>query len=313
MMALKLAIFGQAPVAVDCIDRLLAAGHEIAAVYAPEDGSRPDQLAARARELGLAVFQRRYFKKKTGEPIAAALADYEQLGVDLNVMASFTYFLPPEMTDAPTHGSICYHPSLLPRYRGGNALQWQIIDGEPEVGVSIFVPDTGVDTGQVVVQKGGVEIGPEDTIGTLFFNKLGPLGVDAMVEAVVAIDAGTAAPWTQDEAKATHQGLVSAADAAIDLSAAAAVVDRLIRGCDPQPGAHVKHGEQSLKLFDARLEAAVDGAAGSVAAIDDKGMVIALAGGSVRVGRVRGDAGKEPAAEYAARSGLAVGDQLGSG
>ena len=137
-MALKLAIFGQAPVAVDCIDRLLAAGHEIAAVYAPEDGSRPDQLAARARELGLAVFQRRYFKKKTGEPIAAALADYEQLGVDLNVMASFTYFLPPEMTDAPTHGSICYHPSLLPRYRGGNALQWQIIDGEPEVGVSIL-------------------------------------------------------------------------------------------------------------------------------------------------------------------------------
>ena len=312
-MPLRLALFGQAPMAVECLDRLLADGHELVAVYAPEDGRRPDALAARAKELGIVVVQRRYYQKRSGEPIAAALEQYANLSVDLNVMASFTSFLPPQITDAPRHKSVCYHPSLLPRYRGGNAMQWQIIDGEPEVGVSIFVPDEGVDTGPVVVQKGGVSMDPQETTGTLFFDKLAPLGVEAIAEAVNLIDRGRADPTDQDESKATHQGLVTDRDGAVDLSKSSEVIDRLVRGCDPQPGAHLRAGDQTVRLYGVRLESAVEGTPGSIASMDDRGIVIALRGGSLRVGRVRADGGKEAAHEFAARTGMGVGDSFQSG
>ncbi len=312
-MPLRLAIFGQAPIAKESIDRLLAAGHAIPVVYAPQDGSRPDALAAHARGLGLDVVQRRYFRKKGGMPIESALAEYRSRDVDLNVLASFTSFLPGQITDAPAHKSICFHPSLLPLYRGGNAMQWQIIDGALETGVSIFVPDAGVDEGPVVVQKGGLEIGPQDTTGSLFFKKLAPLAVEAIVEAVTRIDDGTASPVVQDESTATFQGLVTDADAAIDLSRPADVIDRLVRGCDPQPGAHLRLGDLRVRLYDVALEAPLDAAPGTVTAIGDDGAVIAFVGGSLRVGRVRGDAGKEPASQFADRDGVSVGASFSSG
>ena len=302
-MALRLAVFGQAPLANECIDRLIADGHEIATVYAPEDGSRPDALAAHAREAGLRVVQRRYFQKKSGEPIPTALEDYKTLEVDLNVMASFTSFLPAAITDAPKHKSLCFHPSILPRFRGGNAMQWQIIDGEPEVGVSIFVPDSGVDTGPIVVQKGGVTISPTDTTGTLFFSKLAPLGVDAIVEAVNLIDQGTAEFQTQDEASATHQGLVTDVDAAVDLARPTDEVDRLIRGCDPQPGAWVRFNGNPIRLYDAERIEGARGTPGEILSSSDGAMVLAVGDGALRIGRVRADSGKEPAQAFVERTG----------
>ena len=302
-MALRLAVFGQAPLANECIDRLIADGHEIATVYAPEDGSRPDALAAHAREAGLRVVQRRYFQKKSGEPIAAALADYETLEVDLNVLASFTSFLPAALTDAPKHKSVCFHPSILPRFRGGNAMQWQIIDGEPEVGVSVFVPDSGVDTGPVMVQKGGVTIDSTDTTGTLFFNKLAPLGVDAIVEAVNLIDQGAADFPPQDEASATHQGLVTDADAGVNLARPADEVDRLIRGCDPQPGAWVSYDGNPIRLYDAELVEGTSGTPGEIIRTEDGWMLLAVGDGALRIGRVRADSGKEPAQAFVERTG----------
>ena len=310
---MRIALFGQAPLAVDCVDRLLAGGHEIVAVYAPPDGARPDPLAAEARERGLRVFQRRFFQKKSGEPIPAALEDYRACDAELNVMASMTSFLPRAITEAPPRRSICFHPSLLPRFRGGNAMQWQIIEGEAESGVSIFVPDEGVDTGPIVVQKGGVTIQDDDTTGTLFFKKLYPLGVEAIVEAVEAIARGDAAPAAQDESAATHQGLVDEAVAAVRLERPAAEVSRLVRGCDPQPGAFVRLGGEKLRLYDARLEAPLEREPGTVTAIDESGLAIALPGGVLRCARVRGDAGKEPAQEFAARHGLAPGARVADG
>lgn len=312
-MSLRIALFGQAPLAVDCLDRLHAAGHEIVAVYAPPDTGRPDALATRAEELGLALFRRRYFQKKSGEPIPAALESYRGLGAELNVLASMTSFLPRAIRDAPDNKSICFHPSLLPRFRGGNAMQWQIIEGEPETGVSIFVPDEGVDTGPIVVQKGGAAIEPTDTTGTLFFAKLYPLGVEAIVEAVGLIDTGNAKPAAQDESCATHQGLVDDAVAAVDLARPAVEIDRLVRGCDPQPGAHVSVQGKRLRLYDVRLESGQTQKPGTVVALDEDGMGLQLAGGVLRVGRVRADAGKEAAQTFAERSGVRVGDRVASG
>ena len=312
-MSLRLAIFGQAPIAIECIDRLIDANHEIVVVYAPEDGGRPDALAQHARDLDLHVIQRRYFQSKKGEAVPSVLKEYKTHNIELNVLASFTYFLPPEITDTPKHKSICYHPSLLPLYRGGNALQWQIINGAPETGVSIFVPDTGVDTGPTVIQKGGITIGTTDTTGSLFFNKLAPLGVQAILEAVSSIESNTASYKTQDQSQATFQGLVKDSDARIDFEESAEVIDRLVRGCDPQPGAHIQNGDQLIRLYDASLEVGVDGSPGSLQYVDEKGIVIGLRGGALRLGRIRADQGKEPAQDYVKRLEIPIGHVFNSG
>src|SRR5262245_40179555 len=308
-MPLRIALFGQAPVGSQCLDRLREAGHEVVGVFAPPDSGRPDPLAQRALELGLPLVRRRFYQRKTGEPIAQAVAEHAALGADLNLLASFTSFLPRAIADAPRYRSVCFHPSLLPRYRGGAALQWQIIEGERETGVSIFVPDDGVDTGPLVVQRGGVEIGPHDTAGTLFFSKLAPLGVEALIESANQIADGTAIAKPQDETRATHQGLVDDAVAALDLRAAAEQIDRRVRGCDPQPGAFLRWAGAPVRLFDARLEAGSPGAAapGELLEVGPQGLLIALRGGLLRVARVRADAGKEPAAQFAERRELKPG------
>jgi methionyl-tRNA formyltransferase len=314
-MPLRIALFGQAPLAVDCLERLLTAGHTVAGVFSPPDGGRPDPLAERARAHGLRVIQRRYFQRKDGSPVPSALAEYAPLAADVNVLASMTSFLPLAIADAPRHRSVCFHPSLLPRYRGGNALQWQIISGESETGVSVFVPDRGVDTGPLVVARGGVAIDDDDTTATLFFKKLAPLGAEALVRAVELIDRGEAAPWAQDESCATHQGLVDDAVSAIDFSCSAREIDRLVRGCDPQPGAWARFAGEPLRLFDARLlEPAGDTVVpGTVLDVTPAGLRIALHGGVLAVGRVRGSGPKEPAAAFAARVGLRPGSRLEGG
>jgi methionyl-tRNA formyltransferase len=310
-MGLRIALFGQAAFARDCLDRLIQ-DHEIVGVFAPPAGARPDPLATRAEELGLPLVRRRYFRKKNGEAIATAVEEHRALGADLNVLAFVNVFVPREILDAPAQKSLCFHPSLLPRYRGGAALSWQIILGETESGVSVFVPDEGADTGPVVLQLGGVRIEPHETMGTLYFEKLYPLGLDAIAQAVRQIETGTARPWEQDEAQASHQGLVDDAVAAIDLARPAAEVDCLVRGCDPQPGAFVSWKGQRVRLFDARLERGNDSPPGTVSSVDASGLVLALNGGALRVGRVRADAAKEAAHEFAQRAGLAPGQRFES-
>ena len=309
---MRIALFGQAAFGRDCLDRLLDADHEIAGVLTPPEAARPDPLAERARERDLPLVQRRHFRNKSGAAIPAALDDYRALEADLNVLAFVTAILPPEIVYAPRLESICFHPSLLPRFRGGAAVNWQIILGEAESGVSVFAVDEGVDTGPLVVQKGGIRIDPGDTTGSLYFKKLYPLGVDAIVEAVDAIASGTARPTPQDESRATFQGLVDDSVAGIDLARPAEEIDRLVRGCDPQPGAFVRFKGAPLRLFDVRLEPDVKGEPGSVISVDKAGLQLALRSGALRVGRVRGDGGKEAASEFAERSGLRPGDRVES-
>jgi methionyl-tRNA formyltransferase len=312
-MSLRIALFGQAAFGRETLERLSANGHEIVGVFAPPDAGRPDPLATRAQELGLPLVRRRFYRKKTGEAIPAALAEHAALGAELNVLASVQVFLPRELTDAPKHKSLCFHPSLLPRFRGGAALQWQIILGEPETGVSIFVPDEGADTGPIVLQKGPVPIGPRETVTSLFFEKLQPLGVEALVEAVEQVASGRARPRAQDEARASFQGLVDDAVAAVDLRKSAVEIDRLVRGCDPQPGAFLRLEGKPVRLFDAELLPALDLTPGSVVRCDAAGLVVALRGGALRVGRVRADQAKEPAQAFAERAGLGAGGRLESG
>lgn len=303
-MGLRLAIFGQAAFGREVTERLADAGHEIVGVYTPPDEGRPDPLAQLAQERGFTLFQHRYFRKKGGVAIPSRIEQHAALGADLNVLPFTTAILPPEITDAPPHGSLCFHPSLLPAYRGGNALAWQIILGAQEAGVSVFKVDAGVDTGPLVVQKGGVAIDAEDTVTSLYFQKLYPLGVEAMVEAVDAVANGTAELRVQSEEGASFQGLVSEDDARIDWSRPAVELDRLVRGCDPSPGAHAKLGDEVVRLFASRLGPEQAGAApGEVLGVADGRLRVAAQGGTLEVAKVRVGAAKKGPAEEAGLSG----------
>ena len=308
-MSLRIAYFGQAPYGRDVLVRLVEAGHEIVGVYAPPEGARPDPLAEEAAARGLPLFRYKAMRRK-GEPIAERVAEHAALGAELNVLAFVTMILPEAVVDGPRLGSLCFHPSLLPKFRGGNALAWQIIEGEKEAGVTVFRPDAGVDTGPIVVQKGGVAIEPHHTSASLYFERLYDLGVEAMVEAVDLVDRGVAEFRAQDEGQASFQGLVDDAVAALDWSRSLDEIDRRIRGCDPNPGAHTRWGEREVRLFGGQVEAGErsDAPAGSVLRVADDGLRVAAGGGVLRIARLRVDGGpKAPASE----AGLVAGDRLG--
>jgi methionyl-tRNA formyltransferase len=313
-MGIRIAIFGQAPFGRDVAVRLADAGHDLVAVHVPPDdsakGGRADPLAAEAEAQGWPLFRHRYYRRK-----GAAKSELveEVLGhrAELHVLAFTTAFLPPEIVNAPRLGSICFHPSLLPAYRGGNALAWQIILGAEESGVSIFQPDEGVDTGPIVVQRGGVRISHTDTSASLYFDSLYALGVDAILEAVAGIAAGSATYTAQSEAGASHQGLVDDEVARIDFTRPAAEVDRLVRGCDPQPGAWADHERGVVRLFGSRLlEVGHRAPPGRVLGAGEDGrLLIALEKGSaLGVAKLRVGDGKKVGALEA---GLMEGEQLG--
>ena len=308
-MSQKIAFFGQAQFGRDVLVRLIDAGHTIAGVYAPPEGRRPDPLAEEAVERELPLFRYPRFRRK-GAAIPELVEEHRALGATLNVLAFVTVILPPEIIDGALGGSICFHPSLLPRFRGGNALAWQIILGEKKSGVTVFQCDEGVDTGPIVVQRGGVQILDSDTTSSLYFNSLYPLGVEAMVEAVEIIDAGNAQLSEQDERRATHQPLVGEEDARIDWTRSIVDIDRLIRGSDPNPGAHavLERTGEIVRLYAGRRE---DGNAdlppGTVIGLDGGRLRVAGRDGVLSVGKVRaGDGGKVAVDE----SLLVAGDRL---
>ncbi|MCB9378078.1 MAG: methionyl-tRNA formyltransferase [Holophagales bacterium] len=321
-MPLRLAVFGQAPFGRDVALRLAEAGHVVVGVHVPPDGGgRPDPLAEAAIERGWPLFRDKAYRRG-GRAIAERVEAYRALGAELNVLPFTTVILPPEITEFPRHGSVCFHPSILPAYRGGSALAWQIIEGERESGISVFRPDAGVDTGPLYLQRRGVAIGPGETAASLYFDKLYPLGVEAMVETVAAIADGTARLTPQPEAGASFQPLLDDAGARLDFAQPAEALDRRIRGCDPQPGAWARLGDEVVRLFGCRVEVDSGGAPGpdragrgdpasgaapgTVLAVDAAGLLLAARGGRLRIAKVRRGPAKRPAHE----SGLRPGDRL---
>jgi methionyl-tRNA formyltransferase len=307
-MSLRIAVFGQAPFGRDVGTRLAEAGHEIVGVHVPPDGGgRADPLALEAEERGWPLFRYKGYRRK-GQAIQERVGEYLALGAELNVLPFTTVILPPEIIDAPKHKSVCFHPSLLPAFRGGSALAWQIIEGVLESGVSVFQPDDGVDTGPLYLQKGNVPISPIDNTASLYFDKLYPIGVEAMVETVAAIDAGTARLVPQQEEGASFQGLIDDEAARLDLKADVVALDQRIRGCDPQPGAWLRLADETVRLYGSRVESQSEPSEppGTVLAVVESGLLLATRGGVLRIQKVRRNTGKSVAHE----SGLEAGDRL---
>jgi methionyl-tRNA formyltransferase len=309
---LRLAIIGQQAFGRSVFEAFRARGDEVAGVFcAPEKpGARPDPLRAAATEAGVPVLQLATLRN---EEAAQALRAFD---VDLGVMAYVLQFAPQSFVNIPRFGTIQYHPSLLPRHRGPSSINWPLILGETHTGLTIFRPTDGLDEGPIVLQK-TVAIGPDDTVGGIYFEQLFPMGVAAMLEAADLIVAGRHMETRQDEDTASYEGWCRDAEAEINWNAPIDSIYNLIRGCNPSPGAWTTIHGHKVRILDTRKHitrrfADVAGKPGEIISIAEQSLLVAAHGGSLELLKVRRDAGeKVSGAALAASLGLSAGVRLG--
>jgi methionyl-tRNA formyltransferase len=306
---MKIAIIGQQDFGKAVLEAFLKRGDTVAAVFcAPEkEGARPDALRVAAQGKGLTVHQ---FKSLRAREAVAAM---QAAGAEIGIMAFVLQFAPQDFVTIPKHGTIQFHPSLLPKYRGPASINWPISMGETETGLTIFRPTDGLDEGAIILQR-RTPVEENDTLGTVYFDRLFGMGVAAMIEAADLVVAGTHQEIAQDEEQATYEGWFREAEAKVNWANHAGVIHNLIRGCDPAPGAWTTVGGVKLQLFDSRKElvrtfGAVKGKVGEVIEVANGRMVITAQGGRIQVGRVKLGDGKKVAADTA---GIPAGTILGA-
>ena len=300
---MRIAIIGQQDFGRAVLEAFLARGDQVAGVFcAPEKpGARPDALKVAAQEKGVEVFQ---FPSLKSDEARNAL---KKLTPELGIMAFVLQFAPQDFVSIPQRGTIQYHPSLLPLYRGPSSINWPIIRGERKTGLTIFRPTDGLDQGPVLLQK-ETEISPDDTLGTVYFDRLFPMGVKAMLEAADLVLAGKHKELVQDESKASYEGWCRKAEAKLSWANHVDFVYNTIRGCNPAPGAWTILEGKELQIFDARKHpvrtfGAVKGKIGEVVEVTDQSFQVSAQGGRIEVLRAKLGDGKK----------LAVGELLSSG
>ena len=306
---LRIAVIGQAAFGESVMDALVERGEDVVGVFcSPDREGRPtDPIKQAALKHNAPVFQFRRLRSRE------AIDAFGSLNADLCVMAFVTDIVPDAILEAPSQGTIQYHPSLLPKHRGPSSINWPIIQGETRTGLSIFWPDHGLDTGPILLQK-EMEIEPDDTLGTLYFDKLFPLGVDAMLEAVDMVRDGTAPKIEQDEAQATYEGWCMPENVVIDWAKSADEIYDLVRGSDPSPGANSSIDGSSVSFFRASKTVGDSGRpAGEVLDVNDRRFEVAVRGGSILVARVQPEGSRKVMApEWTEAVGLKKGARFGS-
>jgi methionyl-tRNA formyltransferase len=309
---MKIAIVGQQDFGKAVLEAFLARGDQVAGVFcAPEKpGARTDALKAAATEKGIPVLQ---FASLKAEDAKAVM---KKLNADIGIMAFVLQFAPQDFVRIPKHGTIQYHPSLLPKYRGPSSINWPIIRGDTRTGLSIFRPTDGLDEGPVLLQK-ETPIGPDDTLGTVYFDRLFPMGVKAMLEAADLVLAGKQREIAQDESQATYEGWCRKSEARINWANPVDFIYNTIRGCNPAPGAWTTLDGKELQLFDARKHpvrsfGAVKGKIGEVVEVTDKSFQVSAQGGRIEVLRAKlGDGKKVAAGELLSSGQIKPGAMLG--
>jgi methionyl-tRNA formyltransferase len=310
---MKVAIVGQQDFGKAVLEAFLARGDQVAGVFcAPEKpGARPDALRVAAGEKGIQVLQ---FQSLKADDAKAAM---KKLNADIGIMAFVLQFAPQDFVAIPKHGTIQYHPSLLPKYRGPSSINWPIIRGDTRTGLTIFRPTDGLDEGPVIVQK-ETPIGPDDTLGTVYFDRLFPMGVKAMLEAADLVVAGKHREVVQDESQASYEGWCRKAEARLNWANHVDFIYNTIRGCNPAPGAWTTLAGQELQIFDARKHkvrtfGAVKGKIGEVVEVTDKSFQVSAQGGRIEVLRAKlGEGKKVAAAELVSAGQIKPGATLGT-
>ena len=306
---MRVIVMGQQAFGKDVLEKLLDAGtDEVVAVYCEPDreGKPVDPIKAFAQEKGLPVHQPAHFKDQ------ATLDELASFDADLMVMAFVNVFVPEAARDTPKLGSICFHPSLLPLHRGPSAVNWPIIMGSTKSGYSWFYPTDGLDEGDVLLQW-ECDIDPDDTVINLYFKKIYPSAVESVLEVCDLFRSGNPPHIVQNESEATYERRCTKKHAKIDWNKPVDHVYNLIRGTNPAPGAWTTLNGAELGIFDS-AKTSGDGISGKIVNISDDGVEVQCIGGRVLVKRVRPAGGdKQPAGEWAASAGIAVGDVIGDG
>ncbi len=309
---MRIVLIGQQDFGKAVLDAFLKRGDDVAGVFcAPEkEGAKPDPLRVFAQEKGLRTFQ---FPSLKSPDATAAM---RELNADIGIMAFVLQFAPQEFVNIPKHGTIQYHPSLLPKYRGPSSINWPISQGEVETGLTIFRPTDGLDEGAIILQK-RTPISENDTLGTVYFDRLFPMGVDAMLEAADLVVAGKHTETIQDESQATYEGWFRANESKVNWHNNVNQIHNLIRACDPAPGAWTTLAGKKVQLFGSRKHlvrtfGAVKGKPGEITSIGDS-LFVTAQGGQIELTKLKHEDGKKvSAAEFAAAFGVAPGTIFGS-
>lgn len=248
------AIFmGTPDFAVSTLERVVEAGHEVIAVYSQPDkpkgrgkAMQPTPVKEKALELGIPVYQPARVKEE------AVIEEIRALNPEVIIVVAFGQILPKAILDIPKYGCVNVHGSLLPKYRGAAPIQWSIIDGEEETGVTTMLMDVGCDTGDMLM-KAKTPISSEDTGGSLF-DRLAGMGADLLVETLVKLEEGSIVPEKQDDSLANYAKMLSKSTGHIDFTKTAVEIERLIRGLNPWPSAYTSLDGKTLKIWKASVK-----------------------------------------------------------
>jgi methionyl-tRNA formyltransferase len=300
---MRIVVHGQDAFGKAVLEKMLERGENVVAVCcAPDKAGKPeDPLKVFARDKGLPVHQPKSWK--TPE----ALELMKSFKADVCMMAYVLLFVPQPVLDAPRLGTFQYHPSLLPAHRGPSSINWPIAMGKTRTGLTIFWPDEGLDEGPILLQK-TVGIGPDETLGDVYFKKLFPMGVDAMIESLELVKAGVKLKHKQNLADGSYESWFKKELAGLDWSESVEAVYNVIRAANPAPGAWSMIKGVKLDIYDA-ARVAGSGAPGTILSIGPDGMTVAAKGGAILAKRVKAPEGKKiAAAEWAGSAGVKVGD-----
>ncbi|MBR6148707.1 MAG: methionyl-tRNA formyltransferase [Lachnospiraceae bacterium] len=278
---MRVVFMGTPDFARTALEALIKAGHKIVLVV-----TQPDKPKGRSGKLqisdvkdcaiknGIEVFQPEKIKEES------SVSFLKSIDADIYVVAAFGQIISKEILDIPRYGCINIHASLLPKYRGAAPIQQAILDGEKVTGVTIQQMNTGVDTGDILLQR-EYAISDDETGGSLF-DRLSILGADLVIEALDLIEKGKIIPRPQDESKATHCGKIKKDMGLIDWSWSAEKIERYIRGLNPWPSAYTYMDGRQLKIWKAYVSDE-KGECATVLKVDKKSITIGCGEGSVRV------------------------------
>ena len=245
---MRIVFLGTPDFAVPSLRALAAAGYDVVGVFTQPDRPRdrgkktaPSPVKQAALELGFPVFEFERIRR------AAGVAAMEALRPDVMVTAAFGQILSQKLLDIPKFGCINVHGSLLPKYRGPAPIQWAVINGEKETGITTMRTDAGIDTGDMLLQK-AVAIGPCETAGELFC-RLALLGAETLLETLELLKSGKLERTPQDHAAATHFPMLDKDSGKIDWNRSAGEIHNLVRGVTPWPGAWTLLGGEAVKIW----------------------------------------------------------------
>ena len=281
---MKIIFMGTPDFSVGTLEALLAAGHEITLVVSQSDKPKgrghelmPTPVKEAALKHGLPVYQ----PKKVRDPeVVRKLRETE---ADAMVVIAFGQIIPKEILEMKRYGCINVHASLLPKYRGAAPIQWAVIDGEKESGVTIMQMDEGLDTGDMLL-KGSLTLAPDETGGSLF-DRLSTLGAELCVEALERMEKDELKPEKQGESPTAYARMLTKEMGCLDWSQSAEKLERLIRGLNPWPSAYTRLGDKTLKIWSARVCEKPEGSVscGEIFRVNKDGFFVACGEGALEI------------------------------